>query len=402
MSRRGRGEGSVYRRKDGLWCATATIGYDELGRRRRRTYYAETKNEVLKKLARAQQSMVAGASIEPQRETVASYMNRWLKDVAKPSVRDSSFVRYEKLVKLHLLPAVGGIPLAKFQPSQLQAVYSKMEARGLSGRTRQFLHAVGRRAFQQAMRWDLIARNVFDLVDRPRVEKKAMQVWTDEQARRFLDAATGDRFQAAYVLALTTGMREGEILGLQWGDVDLAAGTLSVQRAVQEVRSRVVVGEPKSKKSRRLIALPELATAALKDQRERLLALGQTASAWVFPNADGKASRPSVLAQRSFKRITKNAELPAIRFHDLRHTAATLLFAQGVHPKIVQERLGHSSISLTLDTYSHVLPSMQLEAAAKMDAVFADVKRPDWMRDGLERARRERARKKKAKVSKLR
>ncbi len=196
-----------------------------------------------------------------------------------------------------------------------------------------------------------------------------MQALASGQVVQLLETARGDRLEALYVLAVTTGLRQGELLGLQWEDVDLAGAALHVRHTLHELNGRLWIGEPKTRRARRQVDLPSIAVVALQDHRERMLIEGHS-DGLVFCDTQGGPLRKSNLLRRSFLPLLKRAGLPTIRFHDLRHTAATLLLAQGVHPKIVQERLGHSQISLTLDTYSHVLPGMGREAASKLDALL--------------------------------
>jgi integrase len=186
-----------------------------------------------------------------------------------------------------------------------------------------------------------------------------------------LGAAKGDRLEALYITAIGTGLRLGELFGLQWADLDLKASTLTVRRTLTEVNGKLSLAEPKSAKGRRLVTLPQRVTDALADHRKRAVASGFAGVPYVFCNSVGGPLRRSHFHRNEFKPLLKRAELPAIRFHDLRHTSATLLLVQGVHPKVVQERLGHAQISVTLDTYSHVLPSMQLDAATRLDSMLA-------------------------------
>lgn len=367
--RRGKGEGSIFQRANGTWVARLDRGYDENGKRLRKDVYGKTKREVQEKLTRMQSDSLNGTLLETQRITVAEFMKRWLEDAARPSVRETTYVWYEGLIRLHIAPRIGGVQLAKLTPMHIQGLYSQLERAGASPRLRQKVHAVLHRALNQAMKWGYVTRNVCDAVDKPKVAKKDMQVLSPQEVGRFLEAARDDRLYAMYVLALTTGLRQGELLGLYWKDIDLKSGTIAVQASLIEVKGQVYRAEPKSAKGRRQVDIPEVATAALKEHRKRMLAEGHTAT-WVFCTRNGTPYRKSNLVQKSFRPILTRAELPQIRFHDLRHTAATLLLKEGVHPKIVQERLGHSQISLTLDTYSHVLPSMQKEAADKLDRLF--------------------------------
>lgn len=233
-------------------------------------------------------------------------------------------------------------------------------------------------AIGDALRWQLVVRNVCDAVDPPRVPKKEMQALTGEQAQQFLEAAQGDSLEALYVLALTTGMRRGELLGLKWTDLDLALGILQVKRTMSRLANKgFTVSEPKTAKSRRKIHLTQLAIEALKRHRirqnEARLAAGPAwdEQGWVFCNTIGRPLEAGNMLRRSFRPILIKAGLPMIRFHDLRHSAASLLLSLGVHAKIVQELLGHSQIGLTLDTYSHVLPSLQEEAVSRLNTLLS-------------------------------
>lgn len=368
-SRRGRGEGSVFRRRDGLWCGSVTTGYDAQGKRKRRVAYGATKGEVLEKLVRLRGDMLAGALGDPQRLTVATFLQRWLQDVARPSVRASVHRRYTDIVRLRIVPQIGGVSLSRLTPAHVQGMLTSLEDKGVSPRGRQMTFDRLHRALGQALQWGLVPRNVCDAVTRPRAPRPTMRVFTPEQVDTLLTAARDDRFHALYVLAITTGLRQGELLGLQWDDIDLARAVLHVRHALHEVAGRIWLDEPKTPKARRAVDLPAMAVASLREHRERMLREGHP-HGLVFCDTQGGSVRKSNLVRRSFLPLLKKASLPRIRFHDLRHTAATLLLLQGVHPKVVQERLGHSQISITLDTYSHVLPSMGREAAAKLDALL--------------------------------
>jgi len=371
-SRRGRGEGSLFRRRDGVWAGSITVGYDEHGKRKRRTVYGATKGDVLEKLAQLRADALAGILGDPQHLTVATFLHRWLEDVARPSVRASVHRRYTEIVRLRIVPQIGGIALSRLTPVHVQSLLTSLENKGVSPRGRQMTYDRLHRALGQAVQWGLVPRNVCDAVTRPRAPRPTMQVLTPEQVKVLLTAAHEDRFHALYVLAVTTGLRQGELLGLQWGDVDLAAAVLHVRHALHEVAGRLWLDEPKTAKARRTVDLSAVAVVALREHRERMLTEGYLQE-FVFCDSDGGPVRKSNLVRRSFLPLLKRAGLQRIRFHDLRHTAATLLLLQGIHPKVVQERLGHSQISITLDTYSHVLPSMGREAAAKLDALLGTV-----------------------------
>ena len=369
-ARRGRGEGSIFQRDDGQWVCSLSLGYNAQGKRIRRTVYGKTKAEVQEKLEKLKQDPSTGLPQDMEKLTVATFMARWLEDTARPTIRETTYASYETIIRLHIIPGIGHLRLNKLTPAHLQRLYAHKLEEGLSPRSVQIIHAILHRALKQAHRWDMVQQNVAAAVDRPKASKKEMQFLTPEQVERFWEVAAEDRLYALYVLAATTGMRQGELLGLQWSDVDLAQATLSVQRTLTNIRGTPTVGEPKSAAGRRAVTLPEIAVQALRDHRKRMLAEGLTASPWVFCDTIGGPMQKRHLVRRSFKPLLKEAGLPDIRFHDLRHTAATLLLAKGVHPKIVQERLGHSSINLTLDTYSHLMPALQRDAADKLDELF--------------------------------
>ena len=374
--RRGHNEGSIYQRKDGRWTASMDLGWQG-GRRRRKSFYGGTRREVQQKLASAQRSVQDGLPVPSDRLTMGQFLARWLEDVARPNLRPRVFVRYRELLTLHAIPTLGNRSLAKVAPDDLQALYSRKLEEGLAPRTVGHLHRVLHRALADAVRWGRVGRNVCDVVRPPKVQAQEVRALSPDEARQFLAAAAGDPLEALYVLAVTVGLRQGEFLGLKWQDVDLDAGTLKVRRSIARLNGPGwLEQEPKSARSRRSVALTPLAVAALQRHRQRQIEWRLEAMAWedngfVFANEVGRPMTPSNLTQRSFQPLLERAGLPRMRFHDLRHTAASLLLAQGVHPKIVSEMLGHSQIAITLDLYSHVTPTLQAEAAEKMQAVLS-------------------------------
>lgn len=373
--RRGPGEGSIYQRQDGRWVAEIYVSRDSAGKRRSKYFYGATQKEVLGKRTRALSDRQRGLPVDPDRQTVKDFLTRWLADSVKGKNAPRTHESYSGVVNRHIIPAIGHLRLTKLTPQHLQHLYQVKQEEGLTRAVR-LMHAVLHRALDQALRWGLVYRNVADAVDAPRVTRREMQVLSPEQAGQFLDASRGDRLHALYVLAIGCGLRQGELLGLKWADVDWDNSTLQVQRQLQYMNGEFVFSEPKSQKARRTVALPALAVAALKTHKAKQaaerLALGPV---WedndlVFTSEAGAPLHKSSLRIRSFNPILERAGVPKVRFHDLRHTAATLLLARGVHPKLVQEQLGHSQISLTLDTYSHVLPTMKKDVAAQMDAIL--------------------------------
>jgi integrase len=368
--RRDNGEGSIYQRADGTWCATYSSGYNEQGKRKRRTIFGKSKQAVQEKLRKLTQEISAGASIEPNRMTVGEFLDRWLKDIAQPRVKVTTYSNYERVIRVHIKPELGGVMLPKLAVLHVQSLYGKMNRAGKSAETIRMVHAVLRRALRQAVNWRLIPYNVCAEVERPRIVKAEIVPLDAEQVLKLLKVAKGTRLEAIFTVAVATGMRLGELFGLQWPDVDLGAGVIMVKRALIEVHGKLHLMEPKTARSRRRIDLPQIAIDALKRHRQTMIDMGWSDMPWVFCNVRGGPLRRTHFHKSVFKPLLKKAGLPDIRFHDLRHTSATLLLAAGVHPKVVQERLGHSQISITLDTYSHVLPTLQREAASKLDQVL--------------------------------
>ena len=373
--RRGHGEGAIYQRPDGRWTAAVELGWQG-GKRRRKYVYGRTRREVAQKLRDVQRAHQEGDVLADERTTVERYLTDWLA-VVKPSLRWRTWERYEQYARLHAIPVIGRVRLTKLTPQHLQGLYTDRLRAGLSPTSVVHLHRFLHRALGQAVRWNLVARNVAGLVDPPRMARYEHVAFSPEQAERFLAAIRGDRLEALYVLALVTGLREGELLGLRWPDVDLDASTVAVRGSMQsDEHGRLVIDETKTRGSRRLVVLPRLAVAALVrhravQARERLRA----GPRWeelglVFPNTVGRPILRQNLVQRSLHPLLERAGLPRLRFHDLRHSAATLLLARGVHPKVVSELLGHSQIGITLDLYSHVTATMLQHAADAFDELF--------------------------------
>lgn len=368
--RRGRGEGSIFQRDDGRWSATISLGTDANGKRQRRTIYGATKSDVTKELTRLQNQKLSGTHRPVSKLTVAEFLTQWLDTSAALRVRRTTLVNYRLNIDRHVVPVVGSVPLEKLTPMQVMGIYSTMAGKGLSARTQQLVHTILRRALKMAVKWGLCIRNVCDAVDRPAATRHEAGFLNAEQAGKLLHAARGDRLEALYVVALTTGMRQGELFGLEWQDIDLSAGTLSVRRAMKYCQGEFFVEEPKTAKSRRNVMLPAMAVEALHDHRRRMMAEGRAGDVRVFSQPDGTPLSWDFIRRKSLQPLLKDAGLPPVRFHDLRHSHASLLFAAGTHPRVVQERLGHSTVGITLDIYSHCLPTMQTEAASKMDAMF--------------------------------
>jgi len=324
--------------------------------------------------------MNSGAYVEPTRETVGSFLNRWLADYARVKVAPTTFERYEEIVRLHLIPVLGHHPLAKLQPLHIQGYYTRAlksgrrrSEGGLSAQTVLHHHRVLREALQQAVRWLLLARNPADAVEPPRPSRKETRVICAQEAAELLSHVEGTRLYVPVLLAVTTGMRRGEILGLRWRDVNFDASVLAVRQTLEETKGAGLrFKQPKTQKGRRTVALPAITVERLRQHRalqaETRLALGSgyQDGDLVCAMHDGTPWKPSNFSY-TFRVVALRLGLTDLRFHDLRHSHATELLRSGIHPKIVSERLGHSTVGITLDTYSHVLPDMQEQAAATVD-----------------------------------
>lgn len=369
------------RKRGNRWAYVLDVG-DEGGRRRQQWRSGfPTKREAQDALTQTLQQLQSGTHVEPSKATVAAFLDEWLASV-RASVRPATFATYTTLCTKHIAPALGPILLQKLAPSQLNAMYADLLASGrrdgkggLSARTVRHIHTTVHTALAEAMRWGRVMRNVAELASPPRSSaNKEPATWAADELRAFLEHVHDDRLYAVYHLAATTGLRRGEVLGLRWRDLDLDGGRLSVSQTVISVDYRVLLSTPKTRAGRRSVALDLETVRTLRDHRRRQLeerlALGGYAEDHdlVFCALDGQPLHPGNLSKR-FDKLVARGGLPRIRFHDLRHTHATLALRAGVHPKVVSERLGHADIAITLNTYSHAIPAMQEEAAAKVAAL---------------------------------
>lgn len=380
MARRGNGEGSIYQRKsDGKWVGSIT-----LENRKRKVFYGKTRKEVQEKLKAALREQQQGTLVTASQQTLKQFLEDWLENTHKQNIRPRSHERYEEIVRLHIIPAIGNVPLQKLTPQRLQKLYSEKLKAGYSAVTVIAIHNLLHKALDTAVRWELVVQNVCKKVSPPRRVRREMKSLTPEQVQQLLEVARGHPQEALFILALSTGMRRGELLGLKWQDINFVEGTLQVRRVlsrvptkmVEQIGKRYIEAEPKTEKSRRSIALAAYTLEILKQHRERQLKIREAVGeAWedhdyVFCSPNGKHLNPGHNTLVQLKLLLKKAGLPDIRFHDLRHSVATMLLSMGTHPKVVQELLGHSQISMTMDIYSHVLPTMQREAVSKLDAVL--------------------------------
>lgn len=359
------------------WYATVELPPDPVtGKRRQKRLSAPTKRALEERIREVLNQADNRALVGYDRITVAEFTRRWLESV-EPNPRPSTFRRYQDIMNGHVLPLIGHIKLVKLSPLDIQRLYADRIASGLSSTTVHLLHVVLHRTLKQAVRWGMVPRNVTEMVDPPRRTSPEITTWSSDQVADFF-AATDQHYLAAFWrLRLPTGMRRGELLRLKWEDIDLTRGSLAVRRTISRGKSGTwEIGEPKTASGRRSIAVPQSCTAPLRkhrvDQNKERLRLGELWGnhGFVFTNRTGRPLHVNSLAFQ-FEKLTKATGLPKIRFQDLRHTGATLLLAKGSHPKIVQERLGHSDISMTLNRYSHVTPDMQRLAAEALDEAFS-------------------------------
>lgn len=371
MSKRANGEGSIYKRKDGRWTARISLPGG-----RRKDFFGKTRQEVVAKLTVALKARQDSLPVVGEKQTVAQFLEAWQESI-ESTVRPTTASTYATLIRLHVEPFIGKHILSRLQPQHLQRLYSDRIKHGLSPQSVRKIHAVIHVALERAMKWDLVVRNVADLATPPRGERHEFETLGPDEARSLLSAAKGHRLEALYWLALTTGMRQGELLALRWKEVNFEARALQVRGTLTLKEGRYVVSEPKTPGSRRQVALGGQVIEVLRlhrsRQAEERLAKG---SCWmdndlVFANEVGNPIEPSNLRRRSFFPLLEKAGLKRIRFHDLRHSAATLLLGEGIHPKIVSERLGHSRVAITLDLYSHVTPTMQQQAVDAMNKLLA-------------------------------
>jgi integrase len=308
---------------------------------------------------------------------IGEYLEAWLRDVVALSVRPKTLVSYRSVVALHLVPALGSIDLRELRPSDVQAYLNAKAQAGLAPRTVTYHRNVLRQALGHAERTELVSRNVARLAVPPRIPRREVRPLTPEQARTFLTAIESERQRALFLIALGVGLRQGEILGLCWPDVDLVAGTIHVRHGLQRVAGVFQLVEPKSATSRRVVPVPGIVRDALvrhqaeqECERASWHASEPAFGELIFRTETGMPI-DGINVTRRFQRILRDAGLPRQRFHDLRHACASLLLSQGVPARVVMETLGHSQISLTLNTYSHVIPALGREAADRMDRLLS-------------------------------
>jgi integrase len=413
MKKRGQNEGTIFEEKPGRWVASITTGYvirDGKRRRVRRKFVGSTRNAVQRRLTAALRDQHRGRNVSPRVQTLAAFLDIWLAQVAQQGVRPKTFRTYSDMVKLHITPALGSIQVERLTPDVVQAflndklgsalcphckasvkaermpdhiaekhAQAKARAfRALGAKSVSHIRATLRGALAVAMTWYDLDRNVAAIATSPRVVRKEMRSLTPDEARNYLKAAIGNRLEALFTVTVALGLRQVEILGLGWEHVDLVTGMLQVRRSLQRIDGKLVLVETKSEEGARPLILPAVAIAAL--QRHRKLQTEDRAAAgreWkesglVFTSTIGTPLDARSVIRRHHA-ILKAAGIPRLRFHDLRHSAATLLLAQGVSPKYISQMLGHTQVAFTMQTYAHVIKEAQQQSADKMDAILNPV-----------------------------
>ena len=374
--RRAKGSGAVFRRGDGRWTGELDLGWDG-ARHVRKNVYGSSRKEVEDRMRAVLNGRDDGLPPPSRSPHLDKFLEGWLAAI-RPSIRPSTYASYEGVVRLHIVPTIGRISLDKLTVDHVAALVRRKQAEErLSSRSVRYVLLILRNALNKAVRWGAVARNVAALVDPPRVAHKDVRVLSPEETSRLLTAARGDQYESLVVLAISTGVRLGEALGVTWADIDLERRQMRIDKSLQRITGvGQVVSETKTRRSRRTIVLPIIAAEALRRQlnnqrsQRRASGRGWPDGGFVFTSLNGRPLDARNV-QRGFRRIVRRAKLPRMRFHDLRHSCASLLLTQGVAPRVVMETLGHSRIAVTMDTYTHVMPALQREAADAIDRSLA-------------------------------
>jgi integrase len=392
FKRRGNNEGTICQRKDGRWCGAVSVEISPLtGIKTRKYVYGKTRQEVADEIISIQNKVNKGIYKNPSKITLGQWLDTWLFEYKKINLRLKTFESYEGLIRTHLKPSLGTIQLKNIRPEQIQAMLNEKYLNGridgtggLSSRTVKYLSVILSESLEQAIKNGLISTNPCNAIVLPKQIKKEIKVLTIEEQIKFLNTARNHRLGCSFVLALATGLRLGELLALKWSDIDFKNGTLHVKRSVSRVKefesktiskNKLVIQEPKTKSSKRVIPIPRNVLRELKEykltQNAEKLKLGSAYQDTdiIFSTEFGTIVNPRNF-ERTFYNTLKAAGLEHINFHALRHTYATRLLEANIHPKVAQELLGHSSISMTLDTYSSVLPDVKIAAAEKINDLF--------------------------------
>ena len=377
--------GHIRKRSKNSYTIVLSLGFDPVTGKRKQQWVSikGTKKDAEKRLSELLHQLDNGMFIKPGKTTLREFLERWLKDYAWPNLAPRTAEGYEHIIRRHLIPALGNMTLMQLKPEHLQKYYSEKlssgrcdSSGGLSGQTVRHHHTALHKALQAAVEWGLLSRNVADAVSPPHVQRLEMYTWGGDDITHFLEAAKDTPYYALFYTAFFTGMRRSELLALRWQDIDFILSQVYVSRSLHCLSGgRVVFRSPKTAKGRRTVALPPSAILVLKEHYEKqkleraMLGIPLTDDDLVFSHLDGSPLLPDSVTHAWIK-LVRRTGLKSIRLHDARHSHASLMLKQGVHPKIVQERLGHASIQITLDTYSHIAPELQQAAAKRFDEAF--------------------------------
>lgn len=374
--KRGNNEGGITKRQDGRWQGTVTVGRNDDGSQRRQYVYGKTRSEVAEKINEILHNISAGTYVDKNKTpTVSEWLSTWLNKYKKNSVKENTYDQYESVIRVHLIPEFGDIKLVDLKENQLQTFYNRLFANGTSARTIQIINVVFSSALKKAIKNRLIMYNVCEAVEMPKLTKKERRVLTKEEQKQLLKELKKDDQGAMYIFALFTGMRRGEVLALTWDDVNLEDATIRVNKTLNRVKTyvnsgdktKLIVGEPKTKTSNRIIPIVDILIPLLKEQRERTHLNNELNL--VFPSDVGSYIEPGNY-NRKFYKIIKRAGLPKANPHSLRHSFATRALEAGVDIKTTQELLGHSSISITADLYTHSLMDHKRKELSKLESVL--------------------------------
>jgi integrase len=377
--------GHILKRGKNSYTVVFELGKDPSTGKRKQQWISVkgTKKDAEKRLAELLHQIDTGAFMKPGKTTFGDFLDRWLKDYAYANLAPRTAEGYETIIRQHLIPKLGNIPLTQLKPEHIQKYYAEMLSVGrsdgkgaLNPLTVRHHHMTLHNALKCAVKWGLLTRNPADAIDAPHTTRTEMKVMTEEDLNKFLEVIRPTPYYALFYTALFTGMRRSELLALRWSDVDLLLCQISVTRAMHRLKNGdIIFRPPKTAKGRRIVSLSPSTALVLGEHRKSQEALRIlqgtpfTLTDLLFAREDGSPLRPNAVTN-AWLRLAKRTGLHDIRLHDARHTHASLMLRQGIHPKIVQERLGHSSIAITLDTYSHVTPGLQEAAAKRFDEVI--------------------------------
>jgi len=379
--------GHITKRGKYSYTIVLNLGRDpETGKRKQQWVSIKgTKKDAEKRLSELVSQLDNGIYIKPKKTTLAEYLELWLNEYAKNNLSPRGFERYSGIIRKYLIPELGKVILTQLKPEHLQKHYIAKLNDGLSARTVRYHHALIHVALQTAVKWGLVSRNVADAVDPPRIRRNEMQTWDEDDVNRFLEGVKDSPYYALFYTALFTGMRRSELLALRWQDVDCIYCQIYVNRSLHQLKNgSFIFTQPKSAKSSRTIALTPSTILMLREYQEKqklereMLGTSLADGDLVFSNVEGKPLRPNTVT-RAWTTLAARCGLKVIRLHDARHTHASLMLKQGIHPKVVQERLGHSSIQMTIDTYSHVAPGIQEAAANRFDEILNHKPENNWL-----------------------